>query len=114
MVPTQCPLRNSTRYLVRVRHLHETKHFADSGGQDPFFRMALMAEEVGEIARCLSTGEGDLAEEHADLLIVLLGNAISFGIDLFSAAHHKLDRLDCLEPKLINGHSRIVTREAPQ
>lgn len=98
--------------LSRVERLHESKGFAANGGEDPHFRMALLMEEVGEICRCLTKDDGDLAEEHADALIALLGNVVAFGIDIVTIAHRKLDRLERLEPVVINGYMRLVTRAA--
>lgn len=96
--------------LRRVKRLHVTKGFAQHGGEDPYFRMALLMEEIGELCQCLTKMDGDLAEEHADTLIVLLGNVVAFGIDIVNVAHRKLDKLEGLEPRVINGHMRLVTK----
>lgn len=95
----------------RVEQLHRSKRFAENGGEDPHFRMLLLMEEVGEICSCLTKGKGDLAEEHADALIVLLGNAVAFGIDIVDAAHSKLDHIECLKPTVIDGHARLVSED---
>ncbi|HWQ73047.1 MAG TPA: hypothetical protein VN370_12105 [Desulfitobacteriaceae bacterium] len=44
-----------------------------------------MMEELGKISQCLTKGKGDLTEEHAELLILLLGNCLMMDIDIISA-----------------------------
>jgi NTP pyrophosphatase (non-canonical NTP hydrolase) len=46
-----------------------------------------MAEELGEISACVTKGKSkqDLAEESADLLILLMGTALSAEFDLNTA-----------------------------
>lgn len=97
--------------IERVTLLHQAKGFESNGGEEPFFRMALLMEEIGEVCRCLTTDRGDLAEEHADVLIVLLGNAVSFRFDIIGAAHRKLDQLEKLDPRPSNGHARLVSKD---
>lgn len=59
-------------------------HFKNNGGEELVYRIALMAEELGEISSCVTKGQSkeELAEESADLLILLTGTAISAGFDL--------------------------------
>lgn len=98
--------------LSRIERLHKSMGFAENGGEDPSFRMTLLMEEVGEICRCLTKHDGDLAEEHADALIVLLGNVVAWDIDVVTVTHRKLDRLEQLEPRVVDGHMRLVTKAA--
>jgi NTP pyrophosphatase (non-canonical NTP hydrolase) len=46
----------------------------NNGGEDLAYRVALMAEEVGEISACVTKGKtkGDLAEETADFFVFFL------------------------------------------
>jgi NTP pyrophosphatase (non-canonical NTP hydrolase) len=70
--------------IEAVTEFHR-KHGFDIGTRDPKvmqYRMGLLVEELGEINECFSKGRGDITEEHADLLILLLGNCITMGIDL--------------------------------
>lgn len=93
----------------RVAELHRIMRFKETGGEDPLFRVALLAEEVGEVASCITKNDGNLAEEHADLLIVLLGNCVSFGIDVEEAFNRKLDRLMRMTPVTDGAHARLIT-----
>ena len=65
--------------------------------------MAILAEEVGEVARIISRKYGDqsfkasdrevdLAEELADVLFVLICLANQTGVDLETAFKHSLDK----------------------
>ena len=57
-----------------VQAFHDKHDFKSKGGEELTFRLALMAEELGEIAACVTKGKGReaLAEECADLFILLL------------------------------------------
>lgn len=68
--------------IAAVRHFHLEHDFANRGGEDMFYRMNLMMEEIGEICECLTKKRGNIAEEHADLLILLIGNCITLDIDI--------------------------------
>jgi dephospho-CoA kinase len=64
----------------------------DSGNREIMpLRISLMIEELGEISQCISKGKGNIEEEHADLLYLLLGNAITLGFDLEEAFWKKHD-----------------------
>ena len=56
------------------------------------YRMNLLMEEIGEICECLTKGKSkeNLAEEHADLLILLFGNCIMADIDIETAFWKKM------------------------
>ena len=63
-----------------VQAFHDKHDFKNTGGEELLFRVALMAEELGEVSECVTKGKGSeaLAEECADLLILLLGTQIAF------------------------------------
>jgi len=73
------------------------------------YRVALMAEELGEISACVTKGKtvDKLAEECADLFILVLGTALSAEFDLKQAFWDKMQRLDRRGAKMINGRIRV-------
>ena len=95
--------------LEAVEGFHAKHQFNASGGEDMVYRVALMAEELGEISACVSKGKSkeELAEECADLLILLLGNAISADFDLESAFWKKMDKLNDRKGRMVNGRIRV-------
>ncbi len=95
--------------LTRVREFHNKHHFNENGGEDMVYRVALMAEELGEISACVSKGKAttELAEECADLLILLIGNAIAADFDLKSAFWQKMDKVMQRDSKIIDGRIRV-------
>lgn len=98
--------------LKKVRQLHKNNNFSENGGEDKYFRMALIMEEVGEICEAITKDKDNFKEEHADLLILLLGNCIAYDIDIFTLTNKKLDLL-LKKSKVTNkdGHSRIITEK---
>jgi NTP pyrophosphatase (non-canonical NTP hydrolase) len=62
-----------------VLAFHEKHRFREQGGEEMTYRIALMAEELGEISACVTKGRGkdELAEELADLLILVIGTGIA-------------------------------------
>jgi NTP pyrophosphatase (non-canonical NTP hydrolase) len=68
-----------------------------------------MAEELGEISACVTKGKSkaDLAEESADLLILLMGTAISGDYDLNAAFWQKLEKINQRQSKMVNGKIRV-------
>ena len=73
--------------LTAVQRFHDKHRFRETGGEDLPYRVALMVEELGEISACITKGKTEeaLAEECADLLILLIGTAISANLDLNEA-----------------------------
>ena len=73
------------------------------------YRLALMTEELGEISECVTKGKSksELAEECADLMILLLGNAISENFDLKQAFWEKMQKLQDRGSKVIDGRVRV-------
>lgn len=70
--------------LDTVQAFHDKHDFKNKGGEELTYRMTLMAEELGEMAACISKGKPkeELAEETADLFILLIGTAIAADFDL--------------------------------
>lgn len=92
-----------------VRRFHEKHHFKELGGEEMTYRVALMAEELGEISSCVTKGLGreKLAEEVADLLILVLGTGIAQDFDLAGAFWRKMERLDQRGSRMIAGRVRV-------
>ena len=95
--------------LIAVQAFHDKHDFKNTGGEELVYRVALMAEELGEIAEAITKGRDKavLAEEVADLFILLLGTAISAEFDLQPAFWKKMDKLMHRESKMINGRIRV-------
>ena len=103
---------NSDAYsemLAAVQAFHDKHDFKARGGEELSYRVALMAEELGEISACVTKGktQAQLAEECADLLILVLGTAIAADFDLRQAFWDKMDRLDARDSRMINGRIRV-------
>lgn len=92
-----------------VQSFHDKHQFDQNGGEDMIYRLALMTEELGEISEAVTKGKGKsaLAEECADLLILLLGNAISADFDLNQAFWLKMDKIMQRQSKMIDGRIRV-------
>jgi NTP pyrophosphatase (non-canonical NTP hydrolase) len=95
--------------LAAVQAFHDKHRFSETGGEELTYRVALMTEELGEIAECVTKGRSReaLAEETADLLILLMGTAIAAGFDLNAAFWSKMGLLDQREARVINGRIRV-------
>ena len=96
--------------IEAVREFHRKFDLKEQGGEDMLHRMNLIMEEVGEISQCLTKGKPreDLIEEHADLLILLLGNAIALDFDLEQAFWEKLERIMRRNSRMVNGTVRVT------
>jgi NTP pyrophosphatase (non-canonical NTP hydrolase) len=95
--------------LAAVRAFHDKHDFKSTGGEELMYRVALMTEELGEIAECITKGRDkqELAEEVADLFILLIGTAIAADFDLKQAFWEKMDKIMRRESKIINGRIRV-------
>ena len=95
--------------LTAVQAFHTKHDFRNTGGEELTYRVALMAEELGEISACVTKGKGrdKLAEECADLFILLIGTAIAQDFDLKQAFWDKMDKLMQRESRMINGRIRV-------
>lgn len=95
--------------LDAIQAFHDKHDFKSHGGEELTYRVALMAEELGEISACVTKGKSkeDLAEESADLLILLMGTAISGGYDLNQAFWQKMDTIMQRESRMVDGKIRV-------
>lgn len=104
--------RNPDSYqamLSAVQAFHDKHDFKNRGGEEMTYRMALMAEELGEIGAAITKGKPkeQLAEEVADLFILLIGTAIAANFDLNDAFWKKMDKIMTRESKMVNGRIRV-------
>ena len=95
--------------LAQVQAFHDKHRFRETGGEEMMYRLALMLEELGEISACVSKGKGReaLAEELADLLILVIGTAIAQDIDLNAAFWAKMEKLSKRQSRMVNGRIRV-------
>ena len=109
MTETTTPRDSYLAMLAAVHAFHEKHDFRGTGGEDMTYRIALMCEELGEMSACVTKGKpmDELAEETADLLILLLGTAIAGDFDLNAAFWQKMDRLMRREGRMIDGRIRV-------
>ena len=73
--------------MAAVQAFRDKHDLRNKGGEELTYRIALMTEELGEISSCVTKGKGhtELAEEMADLLILLMGTDIAANLDLNTA-----------------------------
>jgi len=92
-----------------VQAFHDKHDFKNTGGEDLNYRVALMAEELGEISSCVTKGKSKeaLSEEVADLLILLLGTGIAADFDLNASFWNKMDTLMLRQSRMVNGRIRV-------
>jgi len=97
------------KMLAAVQAFHDKHDFKHTGGEDLTYRLALMAEELGEISACVTKGmpKDELAEECADLLILLMGTAIAADFDLNGAFWKKMTILGKRKSRMIEGRIRV-------
>ena len=95
--------------VTAVQRFHDKHRFRETGGEDLPYRVALMAEELGEISACITKGKTKeaLAEECADLLILLIGTAISANLDLSEAFWQKMEKIEQRPSRMIDGRIRV-------
>jgi NTP pyrophosphatase (non-canonical NTP hydrolase) len=95
--------------LATVQAFHDKHRFRETGGEELAYRVALMTEELGEISACVTKGKSkeSLAEECADLFILLLGTAIAADFDLRQAFWDKMKKVESRESRMINGRIRV-------
>ena len=95
--------------LDTVQAFHDKHDFKNKGGEELTYRMTLMAEELGEIAACISKGKPreELAEETADLFILLIGTAIAADFDLNEAFWAKMEKIMKRDSKMVDGRIRV-------
>lgn len=95
--------------LAAVQAFHDKHRFRETGGEDLVYRIALMTEELGEISASVTKGKPyeHLAEEMADLFILLIGTAISADVDMKTAFWQKMIKLESREARMIDGRIRV-------
>lgn len=95
--------------LAAVQAFHDKHDFRNRGGEELTYRMALMAEELGEIGAAITKGKPreQLAEEVADLFILLIGTAIAADFDLRQAFWQKMEKIMQRESRMVNGRIRV-------
>jgi len=95
--------------LAAVQAFHDKHRFRETGGEELAYRVALMTEELGEISACVTKGKNkeQLAEECADLFILILGTAIAADFDLRQAFWDKMKKVESRESRMINGRIRV-------
>jgi len=95
--------------LSEVQAFHDKHDFKNTGGEELSYRVALMAEELGEISACVTKGKPveALAEECADLLILVMGTAIAQDFDLNQAFWDKMQKIMKRESRMVNGRIRV-------
>ena len=98
-----------TNMLAAVQAFHDKHDFRNTGGEELTYRISLMAEELGEISACVTKGKNpaELAEECADLFILLIGTAIAADFDLSNEFWKKMKKLDGRESRMIDGRIRV-------
>lgn len=103
-------MTNDLSEMVNAVKVFHNKHGFDIATKDTktmLYRQNLLIEELGEISQCLTKGNGDLAEEHADLFILLLGNCITMDIDIISEFWKKMEVINQRPVKNIDGVNRV-------
>ncbi len=95
--------------LAAVQAFHDKHDFKNTGGEELAYRVALMTEELGEISACVTKGKTteQLAEECADLFILLIGTAIAADFNLNQSFWDKLEKLTQRSSRMINGRIRV-------
>jgi NTP pyrophosphatase (non-canonical NTP hydrolase) len=102
--------RDSYKEMVdAVQAFHHKHRFKETGGEEMTYRLSLMAEELGEISACVTKGKSNdaLAEELADLLILLVGTGIAKDLDLNRAFWEKMQKLDSRHSRMVDGRIRV-------
>ena len=95
--------------MAAVQAFHDRFDLRNNGGEELNYRVALMAEELGEISACVTKGKSkdSLSEELADLLILVMGTGIATDIDLNQAFWTKMEALMKRQSRMVNGRVRV-------
>ncbi len=102
--------------MAAVAAFHDKHEFNKHGGEDMVYRVSLMAEELGELSACVTKGKplSDLAEECADLMILVMGNAISTDFDLNQAFWEKMEKINQRSSRMVDGRIRVSAFDTPE
>ena len=81
--------------MKKVAKFHHKHDFAGKNGHDMGYRIALTVEELGELAAAVTKNKPieDVAEEMADVLILLMGHSLAMNIDLKASFEAKVDKI---------------------
>ena len=84
-----------TGMMKRVAAFHHKHDFAGNNGHDMGYRIALTVEELGELAAAITKNKPieEVAEEMADVLILLMGHSLAMNIDLKASFEAKVDKI---------------------
>ncbi len=95
--------------MKTVQQFHDKHDFKNTGGEELTYRIALMAEELGEISSAVTKGKNksEISEECADLFILLLGTAIAADFDMNAAFWAKMEKIMSRESRMVNGRIRV-------
>ena len=95
--------------MAAVQGFHDKHDCRNTGGEELTYRVALMTEELGEVSACVTKGKRReaLAEELADLLILVMGTDIAASLDLNQAFWAKMDKLMARDARMVNGRIRV-------
>jgi len=96
--------------LKAVRQFYQKNDFeiGSNNTEIILYRTNLMMEELGEICQCLTKGRGNLAEEHIDLFILILGNCLTMNIDFVEEFWKKYEVIIQREAIDVNGRNRVT------
>lgn len=98
--------RDSWQEMMAVVQAFDDKHrFRETGGEELSYRVALMAEELGEISACVTKGKA--RKKLADLLILVMGTAIAADFALHQAFWDKMAVPMQRRSRIINGRIRV-------
>lgn len=99
--------------MESVKAFHLKHDFANKGGEEMKYRVCLMAEELGEISSAVTKGKAkeELAEEIADLLILVMGCAIALDFDMETEFNKKMEKIMDRPSKLVNGVIRVTEHQ---
>ena len=90
--------------MSRVAAFHRKFDFdtKENHGHDMGYRIALTVEELGELSSAITKGkpESEIAEELADLLILIMGHSLALKVDLESEFHNKMDSIMSREARM--------------
>jgi len=95
--------------MTAVQAFHDRHDLRNKGGEELTYRIALMTEELGEISSCVTKGKDhkELAEELADLLILVIGTDIAAKLDLKQAFWSKMEKLMRRDARMVGGRIRV-------
>lgn len=84
-----------SQMMRKVAAFHHKHDFAGNNGHDMGYRIALTVEELGELAAAITKGKPiqNVAEEMADVMILLMGHSLAMKIDLKAAFESKYERI---------------------